>query len=422
MPTLIPDKLIGETTEIICTINDIDTKALVDTGSQVTSIPLAYFQKHFSDHQLQDVSKILRIETVGGQTLPYEGYFVCTISIPVTDSQSLTENVPVIVVPDTTYNSSVPLLLGTNILDHLRLFAVLPTSPALLLAVKSLTLVDRHLVKSQGVYTHVVSTADINVPPFSGQLTDGRAAIAIPVCQQIALVQDCTDSISVVPSLVSIKQGSNFVPVEIYNNSDSVLHIVKGEEIASLHQASIHVEQLTGESEFLDSFDVSHLSDQEATELKQFLEQNRDVFAMNMHEMGCTDVIEHRIELEDETPFKDKQRPIPPGMYEELRSHLAELLSAGVIKKSQSPFSSNIVLARKKDKSLHLCIDYRKLNSCSRRDGYSIPRIETLIDSLKGAKYFASLDLFAGYHQVSITEEHIASGPHSQLRAVSMSM
>ena len=106
-------------------------------ASQVTSIPLAYFQEHFSDQQLQDFSEILRIETVGGQTLSYEGYFVCTICIPVTDSQLFIKNILVIVVPDTTYKSSVPLFLGTNILNLFSSFPVLPISPALLLAVKS---------------------------------------------------------------------------------------------------------------------------------------------------------------------------------------------------------------------------------------------------------------------------------------------
>jgi hypothetical protein len=127
---------------------------------------------------------------------------------------------------------------------------------------------------------------------------------------------------------------------------------------------------------------------------------------MNAKEMGCTDIMEHRIELEDDTPFKQKERPIPPGMYDKLRSHIAELREAGVIQESKSPFSSNIILVRQKDNSLRLCVDYRKLNSKSKRDSYNIPRVDVLIDSLRGVKYFASLDLFSGYHQVIVAEEH----------------
>ena len=66
--------------------------------------------------------------------------------------------------------------------------------------------------------------------------------------------------------------------------------------------------------------------------------------------------------------------------------------------------------------SLHLCVDYRKLNQKTKKDVYNLPRIDMLIDSLKGAKYFASLDLFSGYHQVSMKPEDqektaFAAGP-----------
>lgn len=71
------------------------------------------------------------------------------------------------------------------------------------------------------------------------------------------------------------------------------------------------------------------MTDLEVIELKAFLIAKSDLFAMNASEMGCTDVLKHRIELEDSTPFKEKFRPIPPGSYDEVRKHLAELLSVG---------------------------------------------------------------------------------------------
>ena len=127
---------------------------------------------------------------------------------------------------------------------------------------------------------------------------------------------------------------------------------------------------------------------------------------MNANEMGCTDVVTHRIELEDNTPFKDRSRPIPPGSFDEVRKHIAELLSAGVIQESKSPFSSNMVLVRKKDGSLRLCVDYRRLNAKTIKDAYNIPRVDTLIDSIQGARFFASVDMFAGYHQMEVADEH----------------
>ena len=78
-------------------------------------------------------------------------------------------------------------------------------------------------------------------------------------------------------------------------------------------------------------------------------------------------------------------------MFEEVRQQLKEMLDAGAIRESQSPFSSNIVLVRRKDNSLRFCIDFRKLNSRT-------------IGSLSGSKYFSKLDLRSCYWQVGVRE------------------
>ena len=92
-------------------------------------------------------------------------------------------------------------------------------------------------------------------------------------------------------------------------------------------------------------------------------------------------------------------------MYEEIRQHLKEMLDSDAIRPSQSPYSSNVVLVRKKDGSLRFCIDFRKLNSRTIRDAYTLPRIDETIDTLIGSKYFSKLDLRSGYWQVEMKEE-----------------
>ena len=78
------------------------------------------------------------------------------------------------------------------------------------------------------------------------------------------------------------------------------------------------------------------------------------------------------------------------------------MLQARLIQPSNSPWSAPVVLVRKKDWSTGFCVDYRRLNSVTRKDRYPIPRVDDALDALAGAKYFSRLDLRSGYHQVEM--------------------
>ena len=129
------------------------------------------------------------------------------------------------------------------------------------------------------------------------------------------------------------------------------------------------------------------------------------IFFTGPTDLGRTDLVEHELKLTDDTPFKEPYRRIPPGLYEEVRQHLKEMIEAGAIQPSKSPFSSNVVLVQKKDGSLRFCIDFRKLNGRTVKDAYTLPRIDDTMDTLLGAKYFSKLDLCSGYWQVEMKEE-----------------
>ena len=155
----------------------------------------------------------------------------------------------------------------------------------------------------------------------------------------------------------------------------------------------------------IDLSDLENWPEKLQHEAKEMLKRNAKVFSKDDMDMGRTNLVKHHIKLTDPVPFKEAYRRIPPQMYDEVKTHLQEMLDLGAIRPSNSPWASAIVLVRKKDGRLRFCIDLRKLNNRTVKDGYSLPRIESILDSLGGAQIFSTLDLKAGYWQVEMAEE-----------------
>ena len=84
---------------------------------------------------------------------------------------------------------------------------------------------------------------------------------------------------------------------------------------------------------------------------------------------------------------------------------IEDMSAQGLIERSNSPWSSALVLVRKKDGSLRCCVDYRALNEATVKDSYPLPRIDDTLDALVGASWFSTLDLKSGYHQIGMADE-----------------
>lgn len=120
---------------------------------------------------------------------------------------------------------------------------------------------------------------------------------------------------------------------------------------------------------------------------------------------------DHYIPLTEEgaagRPPYERARQMSPADNDELRRVLWDLTERGLIQPSKSPYGSAVLFARKKDGTKRFCVDYRALNAISRKDKYPIPRIDELLDRLKGAAFFSSLDLASGYWQIRVAPEDV---------------
>ncbi|XP_058217483.1 uncharacterized protein LOC131328567 [Rhododendron vialii] len=133
-----------------------------------------------------------------------------------------------------------------------------------------------------------------------------------------------------------------------------------------------------------------------------------DVFPEELPGLPPEREIEFTIDLLPGTaPISVPPYRFAPAELRELKTQLQELENLGFIRPSTSPWGAPALFAKKKDGSLRLCIDYRKLNRVTIKNKYPMPRIDDLFDQLRGAICFSKIDLRSGYHQLRVRREDI---------------
>ena len=421
--------LVGSSNEVQVQVQGVLTQALVDTGSAVSTISRKFYDTHLSDIPLQPVESLLTLECADGTELPYQGVIACELQIDGISDTPETIECLFLIVNDKSYHRSVPVLIGTNILSVLltetkQKFGVRFLQKAKLhtpwyLAFRCMTLRERELSRRSYVLAHVRSAEDtpITIPPNSRVIIQGYLHNELPYQPVCGMLSPTVNShipadLDIEPSVITYDTARTTpIPVHVSNITINTVQVRPHALLCEIQQVKVEnfpKSNISEESDIIDQVDFprDEFTQEQIQQIQRLHSDFDTLFSKGDTDIGYCPFVEHRIELDDERPFKQRYRRIPPSMLDEVRDHIEQQLSAGIIRRSHSPFSSNVVLVRKKNGQLRICIDYRHLNSRTKKDNYALPRIDEILDSLVGNTWFSVLDMKSGYYQIPIAEEH----------------
>lgn len=428
----LPKGLIGAKCTALVNIEGNPCSCLLDTGSQVTTVSQSFYEQNLPGLSITSLDNLLEIEAANGQAVPYLGYVEVRVTFP---KDFLGSDVEVstlaLVIPETGGTAQPKALIGTNTLD-LAYEKYLETNDTVCQAVpfgyraviKTIENRRQQKVNSSIGIVRLPNLTPTVVPAGQNVVLEGVVNVRGQVAEKWAVMEPPSFSpfpggLLVASCLLNLPQHpSQKVPVVLKNETEHDIIIPGKSVIADIHalqkvishkvtkpECSVSGVHAKSTGELCLDFGDSCVPEVWKKRITQKLHAMPEVFAFHDMDVGHTDKVRHSIKLQDETPFKHKARPIHPNDLEAVRRHLEELLEAGIIRESESSYSSPIVVVRKKNGDIRLCIDYRKLNMQTIKDAYALPNLEETFSALRGSKWFSVLDLKSGYYQIELEEK-----------------
>jgi transposase InsO family protein len=377
-----------------------DVQGLWDTGSQVTIIGEKFFREHFSTDNFVE-GQFVRLVGANGVEVPYMGYTVVDVKIGGERIQEVG-----ILIRKEREGEPVQVVIGMNIIGQLKFSPKLkvhkPTETHCLGLVR---------LPKKGIHVPARSIVNVTVPAKQS------------VGNGVVVVEPLHNENSKFLVAATVVEGSHWhFPIVNLGNEDLI--IPGRTPVATVHSMEHVVVQTVEVTEAEDKLEFTvhdnkgrkgpkvdldpsdfECSPEEAEQLCELLSAFPELFPQNDLDTGRTTGVKHTIP-DGDVPVNQPFRRIPPNQLEEVKQHIQQLLEKDIIQPSSSPYGSPIVLVRKKNGELRLCVDYRKLNRNTRKDAYPLPRIEESLDALKGSAYFSTMDLASGYYQVEMDEAH----------------
>jgi hypothetical protein len=422
--------IVGKECLIDCLLDKVQFTVLWDTGAQVSLFPsklLSMFKA-----KIRPLSEIVCVKSATGDEIPFEGWVELSLSVGCTDSIK----VPFLV---TKHNSISKPILGFNVISYLMDSVGDNLCQGLVQGIKGLSMEKAQnvcrLLNETPIYGKaIVGKRNLLIPANSTQWI--RATVHSDVVHEdiSALFEpkvEFSDNGLVYHShMVNVSRGSKFkiqVPVENTSNRDvllgkrTVLGTVQGltslitladKRVDAAAQVSVKtcsVSDQDGQKSCEEAFGLglqgTDLTEKQVCQIKALILEEKDAFSKDEEDVGCAPELEMEIKLKDDEPVRRTYTSVPKPLHKEVKDYIVDLVNRGWVRKSKSPYSSPVVCVRKKDGSLRLCIDYRKLNQKTIQGQIPLPRIQDTLDSLGGNEWFTVLDQGKAYHQGFVKEE-----------------
>ena len=458
VPSLNPDpycQFIGPKNWGEALIDDEVVTCLLDNGSQLNFITPAYAHEKGMDIMSLDSltqevgGKIPPIQGKGGIMVDPEGFVMMNVKVPCVKGYN--EDQTAIVMDDLGMKNCLVILGMPTIF---RVMEVIKESEISKLAIPwassrvSWLMRGIHARMSQlnvddganksvaplSVDEVVRVSHKCKIPPFGHKVIHGSVGLVLQGYRMNVMTHGLEKRSPLLPLRVDVQStyamlatGSNRVAVVLRNNTRDWLEIRKGMPVARMvaaNQVPRVIDTISAERPkeqptlteaerqvlLLDKLDLSGLEawlTEQAEKAHGLLWKYHDIFSLEKQDMGHTKATKHKIVLKDldTPPFKERFCRIPPPQVDEVREHLKLMLDAGVVQPSNSSWCNTVVLVRKKDGSLHFCIDFRRLNALTVKDSHPLPSIYETLESLAGAAHYSTFDLNSGFWQVPMDEE-----------------
>ncbi len=445
-------KLVGEKPLLRCFLGGKRFKTLWDTGSQVCLADMDWMEEYFPNVVIQPVEeymeemdedgKNLEIRAANKTQIPLEGVAVVEFSLTEGGESFF---IPIVV----SKNKVAEPILGYNVIANLlkegsaeqrKLLQSALECETNNFSVDALAAIVEEKSENPSFITEVSSSQSFKVPSNRKIQIKCRVKAQSNGKEQTVyfepLLSPDDDQLVYCETVSTLRKGhTNYVVVEVLNRSSVDKWVKKGEVIGSVHTVSAVIpmtkmfnmgktetvskkanvgavgcvdeegsetEETEGEAV---KWDLSHLDTEKREKLEAVLKRCDGIFSKGATDIGDIKEFKMPINIVDQVPVTASYQKIPPHLYTQVKEYIEDMRTNGWIRESYSAYSSPIVCARNKNGTMRLCIDYRKLNAKTIPDAQPIPRMQDILDTLGGSKWFSTLDMSKAYHQGYIEEK-----------------